>query len=238
MKKILFSLMAIVLAVGIVGAGAFAYFSDVETSSGNTFTAGTLDMQIANSNPTWSDGVIATWQSPLNWAPGEVVTATLSLRNIGNEGSRWVAIDPTNLTGTAGFGDQILVTNFTFTRTGNNDNNGWSTLNIANWMATWGIWGTTAPMTLAEFVDGLYAFMAWDGTGNYNDPSPGYLLPANGTDTVQVTMTLQFDPNANNDWQNANASFDLRTVTFNGPPSMYTEMSGGGSGLGYGGLLP
>ena len=44
MKKILFSLMAILLAVGLVGAGAFAYFSDTETSEGNTFTAGTLDL--------------------------------------------------------------------------------------------------------------------------------------------------------------------------------------------------
>ncbi len=44
MKKILVSLMAIALVIGLVGAGAFAYFSDVETSTGNTFTAGTLDL--------------------------------------------------------------------------------------------------------------------------------------------------------------------------------------------------
>lgn len=44
MRKILVSLMAIVLAVGVVGAGAFAYFSDTETSEDNTFTAGILDI--------------------------------------------------------------------------------------------------------------------------------------------------------------------------------------------------
>ena len=51
MKKILFSLMAILLAVGLVGAGAFAYFSDIETSEGNTFTAGTLDLTVGGQNP-------------------------------------------------------------------------------------------------------------------------------------------------------------------------------------------
>ena len=48
MKKILFSLMAILLALGVVGAGAFAYFSDVETSEDNVFTAGTLDLQVVS----------------------------------------------------------------------------------------------------------------------------------------------------------------------------------------------
>jgi spore coat-associated protein N len=42
-KKILISVMTLALVAGMVG-GAFAAFSDVETSEGNTFTAGTLDM--------------------------------------------------------------------------------------------------------------------------------------------------------------------------------------------------
>ncbi len=51
MKKILFSLMTVALVVGLVGAGAFAYFSDTETSAGNTFTAGTLNLQVGNDDP-------------------------------------------------------------------------------------------------------------------------------------------------------------------------------------------
>jgi predicted ribosomally synthesized peptide with SipW-like signal peptide len=46
MKKILASLMVIALVAGLVGAGMSAYFSDTETSTGNTFTAGTLDLQL------------------------------------------------------------------------------------------------------------------------------------------------------------------------------------------------
>ncbi len=46
MKKIILSL-AIVAAVGaVVVGGTIAYYSDTETSSGNTFTAGTLDLKI------------------------------------------------------------------------------------------------------------------------------------------------------------------------------------------------
>ncbi|GAH38715.1 unnamed protein product, partial [marine sediment metagenome] len=46
MRKILFSLIAILLAVGVVGAGAFAVFSDVEEVEQNVFTAGTLDLKV------------------------------------------------------------------------------------------------------------------------------------------------------------------------------------------------
>lgn len=50
MKKILISLLAVV----VVGAGAFAatraYFTDTETSTGNTFEAGTIDIGVGDEN--------------------------------------------------------------------------------------------------------------------------------------------------------------------------------------------
>jgi len=55
MKKILLS----VLTIGLVSAIAFgatrAYFSDTETSAGNTFTAGSIDLGIGNDS--WYNGV-------------------------------------------------------------------------------------------------------------------------------------------------------------------------------------
>ena len=48
MRKILISLITILLAVGLVGGGAFAYFSDTATSSSNSFTAGTMDLQVVS----------------------------------------------------------------------------------------------------------------------------------------------------------------------------------------------
>lgn len=41
MKRILLSLMILVAALSVVGAGSFAYFNDSETSPDNTFSAGT-----------------------------------------------------------------------------------------------------------------------------------------------------------------------------------------------------
>ncbi len=46
MKKIIFSLGIIGIVSAIVIGGTIAYFSDTETSSGNTFITGTLDLKV------------------------------------------------------------------------------------------------------------------------------------------------------------------------------------------------
>ena len=50
MKKIIGLTIAAVLIIGMVGGGTWAYFSDTETSDGNTFTAGTLDLNLDGGN--------------------------------------------------------------------------------------------------------------------------------------------------------------------------------------------
>jgi len=85
--------MTLVLVIGLVGAGAFAYFDDTETSENNVFTAGTLDLQI-DSNP---DGAVFTWVDDpdvptLNCCfgaaldclkPGDEATVIVGIRNNG-----------------------------------------------------------------------------------------------------------------------------------------------------------
>lgn len=85
MKKILFSVMTLVLVVGLVGAGAFAYFTDVEKSTGNTMSAGTLDLEIADNNEGYSNNpVTASYSSPANLAPGETFeSGPVYLKNVG-----------------------------------------------------------------------------------------------------------------------------------------------------------
>jgi predicted ribosomally synthesized peptide with SipW-like signal peptide len=85
MKRILFLSLICVLALGLVG-GAFAYFSDVETSEGNTFQAGTVDLALSHGegyeNPYTSVGKIA---SAVNMAPGvEVGPYDVYFKNVGN----------------------------------------------------------------------------------------------------------------------------------------------------------
>ena len=85
MKKILGLTVAALLVMALVGGGTWAYFSDVETSSGNVFTAGTLDLGLSNTIATTPDGsVIETWDVTVgDWAPGDTVNATLYVYNDG-----------------------------------------------------------------------------------------------------------------------------------------------------------
>jgi len=46
LKRILFSLMALAAVLSVAGAGSFAYFSDTETSTGNTFTAAVPPIEV------------------------------------------------------------------------------------------------------------------------------------------------------------------------------------------------
>jgi len=54
-KKILISLMAIVIVAGAAVWGTTAYFSDTETSTGNTFTAGAIDLKIDHTRQVYNN---------------------------------------------------------------------------------------------------------------------------------------------------------------------------------------
>ena len=87
MRKLLLSMLATFLVIGLVGAGTYAWFQDTETSTGNTFTAGTMDLKIRDfaDGEDWGDGVTQTWTLP-NMKPGVSETATqiVQLRNDGS----------------------------------------------------------------------------------------------------------------------------------------------------------
>jgi len=53
--------MLIGIVAMLAGAGTYAYFSDMGKSTGNTFTAGTMDLKIRDQDEGWKDGVTATW---------------------------------------------------------------------------------------------------------------------------------------------------------------------------------
>ncbi len=93
MKKILISFMAIALVIGLVSAGAFAYFSDTETSTGNTFTAGTLDLEVVTTGACSDMGKITVNEQGdglndsvvfANLAPGDSGSITWTATNTGS----------------------------------------------------------------------------------------------------------------------------------------------------------
>jgi predicted ribosomally synthesized peptide with SipW-like signal peptide len=88
MKKILFSIMALVMVIAMAGS-AFAYFTDTATSNNNTFTAGTLALNVnANSSAD-------TFSFPLgdlsNFAPGDqTALQPITIVNSGNLNLGWL----------------------------------------------------------------------------------------------------------------------------------------------------
>lgn len=54
-SRILLALMLIIGAGGAVATGTSAFFSDTETSTGNTFTAGAIDLKIDHTKQTYND---------------------------------------------------------------------------------------------------------------------------------------------------------------------------------------
>jgi len=81
MKRILLSVLTISM-VGAVTIGATgAYFSDTEKSTGNTFTAGTIDLALNTLNPY--PGTALLTLSDIK--PSQTLTPlTLTLKNVGN----------------------------------------------------------------------------------------------------------------------------------------------------------
>lgn len=82
--KMLASLVLVGIVLFGIGAGTWAYFYDIETSSDNIFSAGTLDLLVSNDGVNYIDewsGPIATFS---NMAPGkESGDIMLCLKNNG-----------------------------------------------------------------------------------------------------------------------------------------------------------
>ena len=66
MKRILLSVMVMALLALLVGGGLFAHFTDTESSEGNSFTAGTLDLKVDGEDFIEREDLIlkpCVWQS-------------------------------------------------------------------------------------------------------------------------------------------------------------------------------
>jgi spore coat-associated protein N len=205
LKKVLFTLMVCVLCAGLVG-GAFAYFTDTATSSGNTFTAGTLDLQLSNDGTNFYDGVTSTWLSPANWAPGSSFTATLSATNIGSIDSRHIYFMFSNLSHTDGDADGSNMMNAVIVSQVKERFNSTTTSNQAAYIDSV-IGNNDGVLTLAEFAgfaNGWYGYFTEDDkTGD------GIVLGAGDLADYDLILEFTFDANAGNIYQGDSCSFDI-----------------------------
>ena len=87
MKRTLTAIVLTGIVAILAGAGTYAYFSSTKTSTGNTFTAGTLNLKIMAWNElTWRDGVTATWTAT-NMMPGDSFPFDVEFVGLGRTGT-------------------------------------------------------------------------------------------------------------------------------------------------------
>ena len=79
MKKALIATLALALVATMVGLGVHAYFSDTETSTGNYFQAGTLDLKVNG-----QDDPIGAIIEIGNVKPGDSGSVDVNLNNAGS----------------------------------------------------------------------------------------------------------------------------------------------------------
>lgn len=208
-RKIIMSVFVIAILTFALGAGTSAYFSDTAESTSNTFTAGTLDLQLRNDAVgSWADGVTATWSSS-NLAPGDTVSAELRFKNVGTTGAWVIRIGGENLVendanddASPDLADKILITELYYSELG-----AYIPANLVSYYEP--IFGNgDGNFTLREFVTSAYSMVFWIGP----HPPTQYYLPANGGRVEMLNMTFSFVADAGNEYQADSASFDLKVV--------------------------
>lgn len=93
MRRIFSMILIIGLIATLTGTGINAYFNDTETTSNNTFTAGTLDLKLSHSSAgPWTDGVAGTWTLS-NMKPGDQTSSrSVFFKNFGTITSRTMTV--------------------------------------------------------------------------------------------------------------------------------------------------
>jgi predicted ribosomally synthesized peptide with SipW-like signal peptide len=86
------SIMIIALVCALIGTGVYALFSDTESSTGNQFAAGTLDLEVDDENPWTSTKIDASVMKP-----GDSGAMTCKLENVGTIAGTTLTVDLQNL---------------------------------------------------------------------------------------------------------------------------------------------
>jgi len=111
--KIIASLATIAVVGAAAIGGTYAFFSSQRSSTGNTFTAGSVNLQLANiSSSAWTDTVAQTWNFSAMAPGGTPQEATLRLKNIGSVTTEKVDLSLANATGN-GLEKQLRITKLT-----------------------------------------------------------------------------------------------------------------------------
>lgn len=184
MKKIIMSVLAIALAVGVVSSAAYALFTDTVNVAGITMTSGNANLVIMDkdtntfvSESSYSGALSSKLQ---NLYPGKVDYATMTFTNSSNSNIGLnLTAQLTNSNWTS-LGEQVQMTivDNSFNSL-NVPNSGWHTLN--EWRANPIAFGAT--LTHSTSVDYKVFIKFVDGTSAVNNAVAGNSLGGNLTFT-------------------------------------------------------
>lgn len=96
-KKVILSIVAIVLVACVLTGVTVAYFMDTEKSTGNVFAAGTLDLVVNNENP-WTSKLVEL----SNMKPGDFGSKDIKVKNDGTINGNTLKFHFENITNASG----------------------------------------------------------------------------------------------------------------------------------------
>jgi len=225
MNKAIYAVSSAVATLALVGFVAAA-FIDTGSSASNLFQAGTLDLQlsetdsnadgIADTGAGWADDTTATWTSPTNWAPGETFSSVLFLRDAGSvdiETLEWdmssITRNTGGVTGTANLDDMVILTVAWYDRNANGVDDGAAEDLLPALIAAYDT-DASLDVTLAELYTGM--------STSFNIESVAEVLPGSVTNATiggasgtgkGLMLTWEFDSTADNSYQDTNVTVDF-----------------------------
>ena len=199
-RRIAMSALSILSTLALTGGAAFAFFSDTNTSTGNTFSAGTLNLQLDDENEAFTSGSVTSSLTGTNLAPN--ATSDLGFISLHNSGTIAMAEVELGVDKTADDADAFLledVLDLTVT-TGSDSTCAGGTDQTPSIAAVVG--NLLMPLTLSELVASDY------------DALPGLAAENAGTtDEYYVCFDATMKASAGNDYQGDTATF---TFSFTG----------------------
>jgi predicted ribosomally synthesized peptide with SipW-like signal peptide len=223
-KKILASMMVVGLLGLALGWGTFSYFSSTQTSTNNTFTAGTLTL----------GSFTRTFACPSCWAPGQSFVAEWDITNTGQLDAMFIGVDIHNWrwTGSADLENVIVITRFEeyipsygwVDNLGNKFGTGEQHYNLL-------VKDGAAPFTLKElmqsyikdveplgsggvvdeYLNRVSHLTDWVSGNGYDQVPAGYAALPAGT-TYKLVLEFKFLETAGNEYQGATGKFDLQVT--------------------------
>jgi len=188
MKKILVSISTVAIVAIVAVTATRAYFSSTATSTGNTFTAGTLEFNIKSPDTTGHQVFDVS-----NMKPGDVVTKYIVVTNEGSLDQKWKAW----VNKTSGTLDGALNIKITMRPSGYSD---YASLTGAGYTIAGPVDHLITDYTpISNLYDNPNTIMLWDTPSGPFSPKWAAVYE----------LDVQMDPGAGNTYQEATFSGDI-----------------------------